>query len=141
MGAVLADDLGGGATPAQFTRPNSVPSSRGGHGALAVGFLGDVAMHVALTQFLGQGFARLVLQVGDHHLGAVGHQHAYGAGAQAGCAAGNDEYLVRDFHVSTTWFKRKKAALRAPDAFGPRLDDLRQACAEGLMAERAPFSP
>ena len=53
VGAVLADDLGGGGRRSSPGR-TACQLARGGHGALAVGFLGDVAMHVALTQFLAR---------------------------------------------------------------------------------------
>ncbi|MNJ63298.1 hypothetical protein D3C77_591910 [compost metagenome] len=124
MRAVLAHDLGGGRDAgAVHQTEQRAQLERGGHGVLAVGFLGHVAVDVALAQFLGQGRAGFVLHVGNDDLGAVFDQHAHGARAQSGRATRNDEYLVRDFHVSTTSSiqgdESGAAGAECDKAFGP----------------------
>jgi hypothetical protein len=51
------------------------------------------------AQFGGQLLARFDLHVGQHDLAAGFHDHARGGRAQAGCAAGDDEYVVLNLHV------------------------------------------
>jgi L-alanine-DL-glutamate epimerase-like enolase superfamily enzyme len=70
----------------------------GRHHGLAVGFLAHVALDEHATEFLGNGFALVRLHVGDHHLGAVGGQHARRAFAEARSATGHDKYLAVDLH-------------------------------------------
>ncbi len=146
MRAVLAHDLGGGRHAGAVHQAEEGAQFLGrGHGLLAVGFLGDVAVHVALAQFLGQGLARLVLDVGDDDLGAVFRQHAHGARAQSGSATRNNEYLVRDFHVSTTRsIQGIKAARLAPNIKTERppgrdRNASRPAGAEGRLAIETPY--
>jgi hypothetical protein len=69
----------------------------------AVGVLADVAAHERggrlAAQLSRQRLALVGLQVGDDDLRAALHQRAHRAFAQARCAAGDDENLVRDVHV------------------------------------------
>jgi len=51
-----------------------------------------------LAQLFGQSLTGLVLNIGDHHAGAVFNQHTYGACAQTRCAAGDNKSLVIDLH-------------------------------------------
>jgi hypothetical protein len=71
-----------------------------GHHGLAVGFVAHIALDESAAQFFGHSLAFLGLHVGDHHLAAVGRQHASGAFTQARCAAGDDENLALNVHVS-----------------------------------------
>ena len=54
------------------------------------------------TRYLAMlyGFAFFSLHVGDHHLAAVGRQHARRAFAQARSPASHDENLALNVHVS-----------------------------------------
>ena len=65
---------------------------------LAVGFRSDVGLDEARTDFPGELFADVCLHVGDDHLAAVVRRHASRRGAEAGCAAGDEEYAVLDLH-------------------------------------------
>ena len=71
---------------------------RGGHDCLCVGFLGDIAMHIALPKIRGERLAGLILDVGEHDASAGLRQHAGGTRAKARSAPGNDEYFICDFH-------------------------------------------
>src|SRR5688572_20331039 len=67
-------------------------------GGLAVGFGRDIGACEAPADFLRQLLARFHLQVGDHHLRAVLGRHARARRAQAGGAAGDEEYAISDLH-------------------------------------------
>jgi hypothetical protein len=64
------------------------------------GFVGDVGLDEARvgTQLGGGGVAGRLVDVGQHDLAAIVHDHAGRRGAQAGTAAGDDEDIVLDAH-------------------------------------------
>ena len=64
-----------------------------------VGFLADVAADEAAADLARDRCAALVLQVGNDDRCAMGSQHARRAFAEAGRAAGDDEYLALDLHL------------------------------------------
>ncbi len=45
------------------------------------------------------GSSGLGVDVGQHHLATLLHQHLRGGGAEAGAAAGNQEHSIFDTHV------------------------------------------
>ncbi len=72
-----------------------------GHGLAAVGLAGDVGPDEARlgAKLGGLGRAGLGVDVGQHHLATLLHQHLRGGGAEAGAAAGNQEHSIFDTHV------------------------------------------
>src|SRR5690606_12505403 len=70
------------------------------HGGLTVRFRGHVAVDERLAKLFGQLFTRCVVYIGDHDLGAVVDQHAYGTCARSRGAAGHDENLTLYIHLS-----------------------------------------
>jgi hypothetical protein len=99
MRAFLADGLDAeGDAGAIHQADQLAEPERGGDGGLAVGFLRDVAAHEAAADLGRDRLAPIRLQVGDHDLGAVLGEHPRRAFAEAGSAAGDDEYLACDFH-------------------------------------------
>jgi hypothetical protein len=67
-------------------------------GRLAVGFGRHIGPDEAPAELGGELLARLALQVGDHHLGAVFRRHARACRAEARSAAGDQEYAISDLH-------------------------------------------
>ena len=97
--AVLADGPGGRRDARAVDQPEKrTELERGGHDCLCVGFLGDIAMHIALPKIRGERLAGLILDVGEHDASAGLRQHAGGTRAKARSAPGNDEYFICDFH-------------------------------------------
>ncbi len=98
-GPSLPTVLTAGATPAQLTRPRSVPMADGGvDDGLAVGFRVTSQRDELALQLGSQCLARLGLHVGDDDLAAVLGEHARGGGAKARRAAGDDEDVILDLH-------------------------------------------
>jgi hypothetical protein len=104
--AVLADGLDGrrDAGAVDQAAHGAHAGGRRDHGQ-AVGLRGHVALHearVAGAQLGGQLLAGFHLHVGQHDLAAGFHDHARGGRAQAGRAAGDDEYVVLNLHVAVS---------------------------------------
>ncbi len=87
--------------PAQLTSTCSPPKACTAAATAALPSASEVTSH--LQYFPPISFASFSpsfgLQVGDDHLGAVGRRHLRGRRAQAGRAAGDEEYAVLDLHV------------------------------------------
>jgi L-alanine-DL-glutamate epimerase-like enolase superfamily enzyme len=99
--AVLAHGLLGRGDAGAVDQADQLAELEGGcHGGLAVGFLAHVALDEHAADLLGDGFALFSLHVGDHHLAAVGGQHARRTLAEARGATGHDKNLAVDLHKS-----------------------------------------
>src|SRR2546429_675247 len=73
------------------------------HHGLAIGFLAHVTFDEDATDLARHRLALVRLHVGNHHLAALGRQHARRAFAQPRGAARDDEYPVLDLHGMSPW--------------------------------------
>ena len=97
--AVFANGAGGPAKTCRvhdaLERSLCVGGVDGGDDLVGVG---DVALDEGATNFFGEGFAGLCLQVGNDDVGATSGEEAGGGLTETRCSTGDDCRRVTEFH-------------------------------------------
>ena len=100
-----------GATPAQLARPWRPPKASS---AVATAWRPSASLAMsaptkrAWAPSSAALAARLGVDVGQHHLAALLHQHLRGGGAEPGATAGDQEHSIFDTHVVFSLLNRSR---------------------------------